>query len=397
MVVAGIVGVLLVVLLLLLLRKGSGKAAKKSAKKSPKKTATNNAGKKTSSKSAAGTGASAASNQQPGRAKDAIMHLDVRSDIEPEPLPEPLAGLHLLKAEDIDEASWIRVAKVCEGMGDPHPVHTRLAGGLDSPEELREVVSADGGLTASILKTVNSAAFALASPITSVQHAVTYLGVGVVRGLVVRAALAEREETGTPEQQATLNSIWKSACSGSAFAQLIGQELALPRPSVLATKSLFFNLGDVAIARSVAGAHEWFTPDVDVIERIDAEQRALGANTAITGAALARHWNLPEDLADSIEEGYLPLVLRPGEHPMKGEDYQQNVLMYLAGQIGDRITYRGLRDIADLELEGAQEPALYNLAGHLDASGLKRVIPLLQDPTFRRKANRLISTLAPAP
>jgi hypothetical protein len=227
MVVAGIVGVLLVVLLLLLLRKGSGKAAKKSAKKSPKKTATNNAGKKTSSKSAAGTGASAASNQQPGRAKDAIMHLDVRSDIEPEPLPEPLAGLHLLKAEDIDEASWIRVAKVCEGMGDPHPVHTRLAGGLDSPEELREVVSADGGLTASILKTVNSAAFALASPITSVQHAVTYLGVGVVRGLVVRAALAEREETGTPEQQATLNSIWKSACSGSAFAQLIGQELAL--------------------------------------------------------------------------------------------------------------------------------------------------------------------------
>lgn len=388
MVVAGIVGVLLVVLLLLVLRRGSGKDTGRSAGKSK-------AGARSSAKAGA-AGKSAAAGQQTGRAKDAIMHLDVRSDLEPEPLPERLAGLHLLKAEDVDEASWVRIARVCEGMGDPHPVHTRLAGGLDSPEELREVVSADGGLTASILKTVNSAAFALASPITSVQHAVTYLGVGVVRGLVVRAALAEREETGTPEQQATLASIWKSACSGSAFAQLIGQELALPRPSVLATKSLFFNLGDVAIARSVAGAHEWFTPDVDVIERIDAEQRALGANTAITGAALARHWNLPEDLADAIEEGYLPLVLRPGEHPMKGEDYQQNVLMYLAGQIGDRITYRGLRDIAELELEDTEDPALYHLAGHLDAAGLKRVIPLLRDAAFRRKANRLIATLAPA-
>ena len=135
---------------------------------------------------------------------------------------------------------------------------------------------------------------------------------------------------------------------------------------------------------------------MDVIERIDAEQHALGANTAITGAALARHWNLPEDLAVAIEDGYLPLVLRPGEHPMKGEDYQQNVLMYLAAQIGDRITYRGLRDISDLELEDTEDPSLYHLAGHLEASGLKRVVTLLQDTTFRRKANRLIATLSPA-
>jgi HD-like signal output (HDOD) protein len=337
----------------------------------------------------------AAPGVQSGRVKDAILHLDVRSDLEPEPLPEALAGLHLVKVDEMDEASWAQVARICAAMGDPHPLHLRLAGSLDTPEELRDVVSTDGGLTVLILKTVNSAAFALASPITSVQHAVTYLGVGVVRGLVLRATLAEREESGTPEQQATLSKIWKSACSGSAFAQLLGQELGLPRPSVLATKSLFLNLGDVAIASSEAGAPAWYQPEVTFLERIDAQQRALGANTTIVGAALARHWNLPEDLALSIEEGFLPLVTRPGDHPMKGEEYQQNVLVYLANQIGDRITYRGLRNIADLELEGTEDPALYHLLGHMDIAGLKRVAALFREAAFRRKANRLIATLSP--
>jgi hypothetical protein len=343
----------------------------------------------------AGTRRGVAAGARAGGAKDAILHLDVRSDLAPEPLPEALAGLQLLTVDEVDAAGWEQVARICQAMGDPHPAHARLAGGLETPEALREVVSADGGLTVKVLSTVNSAAFALASPITSVQHAVTYLGVGIVRGLVLRATLAEREEAGTPEQQAAVNAIWKSACSGSALAQLLGQELALPRPSVLATKSLFFNLGDVAIARAVTGAGEWFSGAMGVIERIEAQQRVLGANTAIIGAALARHWNLPEDLALAIEDGYLPLVTRPGEHPMQGEDYRQNVLVYLAGQIGDHVAYRGLQDIADFRIDGSDDPALFHLPGHLEASGLQRVIGLAENATFRRKANRLIATLSP--
>ena len=127
--------------------------------------------------------------------------------------PAMLAALQLERRGDIDAAVLARVDEVCESMADPHPVQSKLAAGLDTPEELMEVVASDAGLTASILRTVNSAAFALTSPITSVQHAITYLGVSVVKGLVAQAAVAERVAQGTPEQEEALTRIWRSACA----------------------------------------------------------------------------------------------------------------------------------------------------------------------------------------
>lgn len=308
-------------------------------------------------------------------------------------LPEALAQLHLTFSADVDDEVSTRIEAICTNMPEPHPVQKQLAGGLDTPEDLMAAVASDAGLTANILRTVNSAAFSLTSPITSVQHAITYLGVSVVKGLVAQAAVAQQTDEGTPEQQAALSRIWKSACTASAIAQMLAQELGVERPSVLATQALFFNLGDVALVLSVDGAPGWYTDGVSLVERIDSQQSACSANTAIIGARLARLWNLPDDIANAIESGMVPLVTPPAEHPMQGDARRGNVLMYLAGRMGDRATYRGLRDVAELELVDSEEPGLFYLGGHLDAAGLGRVPALLQDPAFRRKANRVLTTL----
>jgi hypothetical protein len=312
---------------------------------------------------------------------------------EPVHVPESLASFRLLLAADLDDVARAKIESICTSMPDPHPIHRQLAGGLDSPDQLAEAVSSDAGLTASILRTVNSAAFSLASPITSVHHAITYLGVSVVKGLVAQAAVSEQSDEGTPEQQLALSRIWTSACVASAMAQMLGQELGVPRPSVLATKSLFFNLGDVALTLSLPESPAWYQEGVSVVERINGQQSVCSANAAIVGANLARLWHLPDDIADAIESGFIPLATPPGEHPMSGDERRDNVLMYLAGRIGDRVTYRGVKDIAEIELMDTQEPGLFYLAGHLEAAGLGRVMALMQDPAFRRKANRVLSTL----
>lgn len=309
------------------------------------------------------------------------------------PVPDELRGFHLIMQSEIDDAARSRIELVCTNMPEPHPVQRQLAGGLDSPDALIEAVASDAGLTASILRTVNSAAFSLASPITSVQHAITYLGVSVVKGLVAQAAIAERLDEGTPEQQAALSRIWKSACTASALAQMLGQELGVQRPSVLATKALFFNLGDVALAMSIEESPTWYTDGVSIVQRVAAQQQACSANAAIVGSMLAGLWHLPDDIANAIEFGLLPLVTSAEAHPMQGEARRDNVLMYLAGRIGDRVTYRGLRDIAELNLVDSEESGLFYLPDHLNAAGLSRVPQLLQDPAFRRKANRVLATL----
>ena len=308
--------------------------------------------------------------------------------------PEILREFHLLRGSELDAAARARVGGICAAMPEPHPVQTRLARGLDTPEELMAAVVSDAGLTATILRTVNSAAFGLSTSITSVQHAINYLGVSVVKGVVSQAALAERAEAGTPEQQRALACVWKSACVASAFAQLLGTELGFARPSVLATKSLFFNLGDVALILAVEGIEDAYDEGVGIVERVQRQQALAGVNTAVVGSALAEAWSLPAELVAAIETGLIPLATAPAEHPMDGAMRQENIVLYLAGRIGDRATYRGLRDVAELPLGNPEEPGTFFLHGHLVAAGLERVPALLDDASFRRKANRMIGTLA---
>lgn len=316
-----------------------------------------------------------------------------RSEVAQRPLPAELEGFHLVMWDELTPEVSANIDAICTRMPEPHPVQRKLASGLDTPDALMEAVASDAGLTASILRTVNSAAFSLASPITSVQHAITYLGMSVVKGLVAQAAVAEQLDEGSPEQQAALGRIWKSACTASALAQMLGQELGVERPSVLATKALFFNLGDVALVTSVEGLPAVYSDGVSIVDRVSAQQKACSANTAIVGAGLARHWHLPDDIANAIESGFIPLVTPASEHPMSGAERQENVLLYLAGRIGDRVTYRGLADIAELPITDSEEPGLFYLEEQLKASGLGRVPALLEEPAFRRKANRVLATL----
>jgi hypothetical protein len=308
--------------------------------------------------------------------------------------PEALSDFTLARLESLDARAMSHIARICAAMPAPHPITRMLASGLDTPEELKEAVVTDAGLTASILRTVNSAAFALASPITSVQHAITYLGVTVVKGLVVQATLAKRSDEGTPEQLQALKRIWRSAFIASGFAQVLAQELGEERPSVLATKSLFFNLGDVALLMGLTDAWQWYEEGVTLLDRIKAQQAACGGNTAIVGSELATLWNLPEDLAEAIEKGYLLLATPPADHGMDGKELRANLIVYLAGRIGDQAAYFGLRDVADMAIETSDDPSVFYLPVHLQTAGLERVPALLQDPAFRRKANRLITRLA---
>ena len=310
------------------------------------------------------------------------------------PIPPELSSLSLRGEDTLDEQDRALLERVCAEMGEPHPVQRQLASGLDDPEDLIEVVSSDAGISADVLRTVNSAAFALMEPITSVPQAVNYLGVNIVKGLVLRVTLRQSARAAEPAQEQALTHVWQSALATSAMARLLALELGRPRPSVLGTQALFLNIGDVALLRSVAGADAWYRQGTVPVERIRQQQEECGLNAAIVGAAVVRRWGLPEGIGDAIARGWLPLGTGPGQHPLRGEAREDNVLLYLASRIGDRLAYHGLRDIAELDLTPGTDPSLYWLGAHLHAARLGRVTELVYTPGFCRKANRVLATFA---
>lgn len=310
----------------------------------------------------------------------------------PPPAPPELQDFSLFTIDNLELKERQAIQAIYEAMPPPHPIQSQLVGGLDTPEELKETVVLDAGLTAAVLRTVNSAAFALSSPITSVQHAITYLGVTAVKGLVTQAAFSERAPAGTPQQQASLDKIWKAARYSGAFAQMIGQEFALPRLSVVATSALLANLGDVALATTAPdslGDYEGNT----LLSRSKQQQAKFGFNSFIVGSALAKHWGLPPELALSIASSGLLLTTAPQDYPLPKETLLQNLIIYTACRLGDAIAYRKIDDIDDFGAEDSDNSDLFFWRQYLQLSGLSRVNDLFSDAGFKRKANRLINNL----
>ena len=315
------------------------------------------------------------------------------SELSPE-MHAALSEFKLLVPSQMDETHIIRAQQLCDKLPTPHPVQAKLAGGLNTPQELVETLAADPGLTASLLRTVNSAAFSLTSPISSVQHAVNYLGVSFVRGLVSQAATTEQTKDCTEAQRAALQRVWLSTAVSSAFANILGQNAGHARPSVLATKALFLNLGDLGLILGEEGAHDWYAEGMTVLDRMKAQQQGCGLNSPVVGARLARIWGLPKEIEHAIANSMLPLVKAPGQLMLSDDELKDTVLLYLAGRVGDRVAYRGLRDLAEFDITASDEPSTHFLTNHLEASGQKLVIHLLADTGLRKKFNRLLSSLA---
>src|SRR3712207_4489150 len=67
-----------------------------------------------------------------------------------------------------------------------------LAGSMTSGDRLAQLVSRDPGLTCKVLQVSNSLAYSPQQVITSVPHAVTWLGLDTIRSIVTAAQLVEQ-------------------------------------------------------------------------------------------------------------------------------------------------------------------------------------------------------------
>jgi HD-like signal output (HDOD) protein len=311
--------------------------------------------------------------------------------------PEPPASLQqfqLLSAADLTPAAAAKVAELSQTLALPHPILAKMAQGLDD-DALVDVVVSDPRLSAEVLRTVNSAAFALQSPIESVPRAVAYLGLNYVKGLVSELAVAPAVSLPTPQQHAAARRIWNSSIIASAATQIFATQLSVKAPSVAATQAVLASLGDLCMISADAALAGAYAGGTTLVERVTLQQAASGVNSALVGAALAAQWQLPESVRHSLEQSLVLLVTPPAEHPESGVTLQRAVLCYFAARLGDAVAFGGLRDIAllDADTDAADAPDRFYLPAYFAATQLTRLPLLLQDATIRRKLNQMIAAL----
>ncbi len=309
-------------------------------------------------------------------------------------LPEALADLFLVLEEHLNDAELEDIRAVVAEVQQPPALVDRLSSGLDDPEELRDAILSSPTLSADVLRVVNSAAFALSSPISSIEHAVTYLGTTMVKGLVLQSAVTQIMDFDTDVQKSAYMRIWRGSYIASTAAHAYAQHLGLKHPSIYATRALLVNVGDLALISARPELATIYAPKTDLLTRVEDQQRELMANSAVLSAMLAREWGLPEDLYDALRHSLTLLSWSPGSHERSEENQRADVLLYLACRIGDAVAYGGLKDIRDYDLLADESPDVFHLSAYLGELGMESLLEVLREGKHARRVQQTLSTFA---
>lgn len=189
--------------------------------------------------------------------------------------------------------------KIVETINDPRA----------SLAAVSDIIAQDIGMTAKILKLVNSAFFALRREISSANHAVAYLGLDTIKSLVLSINAFSQIETRELEGF-SLAELWNHSLGTAAAAKRIAQiEGAGSKIADEAFVSgLLHDAGKAALAFNFPEEYGQALRDPadGKIDPLGAEQRAFGASHADVGGYLLGLWGLPVPVVEAIALHHQP-------------------------------------------------------------------------------------------
>jgi putative nucleotidyltransferase with HDIG domain len=161
-------------------------------------------------------------------------------------------------------------------------------------DDLKSIIESDPALSGRILRTVNSAAYALSSKVTNLHHAISLLGFVEVRNLAFTVLVAqifrEHKTVGTYRREG----LWRHMISVGICARIIAKHLGFKGIEDCYLAGI---LHDIGIILEDQYAHSKFC---QVIENLDqktklteTERKILGFDHTQLGARIAEKWNFP--------------------------------------------------------------------------------------------------------
>lgn len=170
-----------------------------------------------------------------------------------------------------------------------------------TPKDLVEVIDKDPVVTVKILKVVNSAYYSLPKQITSIGHAVVYLGFNTIKNLALSIAaigmLPKDNDSGFDVQQYLLHSL-----ATAAIAKQLASRVDDADPMDCFIAGLLHDFGKVVFAQLMPQEFRAALRNCKDagISLHTATQAIIGADHSVVGAMLAEKWRFAPHLIDTI-------------------------------------------------------------------------------------------------
>lgn len=180
--------------------------------------------------------------------------------------------------------------------------------------ELASLIGRDQSLAAKLLRLANSAFFGLQRNVTDLGQAVTLLGFGSVRDLVMTLSLWGSIGESDPETSKRRKPLWIHCASVAAVAKLLAKKIGRIDAGEALSAGLLHDLGKLLLGLRLGGTYWEMTDQAKamVTDATTAELDAFGIHHGTVGQYLLQLWGLPETLAEGVSTHHDPLEVEPG-------------------------------------------------------------------------------------
>lgn len=168
-------------------------------------------------------------------------------------------------------------------------------------KRIANLIAKDVGLSGTMLKFVNSPFYGLANKITSIEQAVSLLGINTVinilNGLAIKGEMSD-------EAIIELTSFWDTANDIAMVCAAVAKKVGYRTPDEAYTLGLFHNAG-------IPLMFSRFDNYIDIMQQaysgkyervIDLENEKFNTNHCVVGYYTAKSWNLPIHICQVIAE-----------------------------------------------------------------------------------------------
>jgi HD-like signal output (HDOD) protein len=208
---------------------------------------------------------------------------------------------------------YLKLVRAAESL-DPVPASVSrlvslIAGDRWAFADVERVIAQDQALTGRVLQIANSAWSGSLTRIGTVRDAIIRIGVGPIVSMAVGTCIAPVFRRALPEYGLSEGELWRHSLAASLAAETLAVMSPSDVPAESVTAALLHDVGKLVLAR-------FLTPDLlEGLARVRAEGErpalqaevdVLGVHHGQLGGLIARHWCLPDRLAEAISHHHAP-------------------------------------------------------------------------------------------
>ncbi len=169
-----------------------------------------------------------------------------------------------------------------------------------TPEDLAKVLMRDPVLTSSLMRAANSAALGRASIVESLDQAILVLGMSALKSTLLACILRKWNKNFGPVEKL----VWDKSLGTAIAAQVIASYMGKPPPNEARLVGLLHNLGQIVMLTHPEVRKEYprvlqYIKDRGV-DYATAEREIIGFSYPLVGALVARRWQIPMLICNSI-------------------------------------------------------------------------------------------------